>query len=64
MAQTLRINFSYKTHSRQLPALRDGFMAPLSLTALMQHLQQYILLAKNDLLQPRQQVLDRIMQQV
>ena len=64
MAQTLRIKFSYKTHSRRLPVLRSGFLAPLSLQSLMQELHQYLMLAKNDLLQPRQQALDRIMLEI
>ena len=63
MAQTLRINFSYKSHTRQLPALSKGFLAPLPLPVLLQQLEQYLVIAKIDLLQPRQQVLDRIMQQ-
>lgn len=47
-----------------MPALRNGFMAPLSLPVLMQQLQQYLLLAKHDLLQPRQQVIDRLLKEI
>lgn len=61
MPQTLRINFSYKSHTRTRPALHTGFQVPFALPQLMQQLQQYLQMLKADLLQPRQQVINRIL---
>ena len=63
MPQTLRKTFSYRTHNSFKPAIRQAFDMPLSLQAFLLQLQQYIETAKNDLLQPRQSSIDRILRE-
>jgi hypothetical protein len=61
MPQTLRKTFSNRSHTQFKPTVRKGFESPLSLEGFMQQLQAYIDTAKSDLLQPRQNVIDRIL---
>ena len=63
MAQTLRKTFSFPSHATLKPVIRRGFGAPLSVEAMLLELHQYLYAAKNDLLQPRQQVIDRILRE-
>jgi hypothetical protein len=63
MAQTLRRTFSYQSHAILKPVIRRGFGAPLSVEAMLLELRKYLYSAKNDLLQPRQQVIDRILKE-
>lgn len=61
MPQTLRKTFNSYTHSSLKPIVRRSLLAPLSLEAMLQELHQY--LEHRDLLQPRQQSIDRILRE-
>ncbi len=65
MAQTLRTNFSYHSHTNNrqnhLPA--NAFAAIHSLNDLLIALQNSLALAKHELLQPRQQAIDFILRE-
>ncbi len=63
MAQILRKTFSHKSHAALKPILRPSFNAPLSIDAMLLELNKYLQRAKNDLLQPRQECLDRILRE-
>jgi hypothetical protein len=63
MHQTLRKNFSYKSHAALKPILRRGFNTPLSLDAMLLELHYYLEAARADLVQPRQENIDRILRE-
>lgn len=63
MPQTLRKTFSYTSHIRLKPALRSAFEVPFALPVLMQQLQHYLKLAKEELLQPRPQIIQNILKE-
>ena len=65
MSQTLRSTFSYQHHHsarRSLVPAGPAAHYP-SLEALLAAMQQFIARAKTDLLQPRKQAIDRILQE-
>jgi len=65
MAQTLRTTFSFNSHTTarklQLPAMNHASMN--SIQGLLMCMQQYLAKAQREILQPRQQVIDRILQE-
>ena len=63
MHQTLRTTFSIKPHQSSKSLLRNSLDTPVSLQTFLKELQAYINVGKEALMQPRQQVLDRILQE-
>lgn len=63
MPQTLRTTFSPRSHNHHALSLRHGVMTPLTLQDMLLELQQYLQLLQQDLLQPRQQVIDRLLRE-
>ena len=61
MHQTLRTNFLPVPHNTRTLVPLHSMLLPHSMQELLSALQEYLMQAKTELLQPRQAVIDRIL---